>query len=304
MNLTTRARHLQSVTTWPYQTCLQKLRKLGARPVELAKERNWSIDQADAFLLEGDLADDLADTGLTKPWELETDEEIIVKGVQIPSNNAANIQVISEKGPFRIINISVPEHVSRDCLFSDIKVGRNSQLISTGAVHAFVFNEKLPPQDICCDIMMRGMTATLSICNLRTETDLPPLEFQATLKGKLVNERHGNFRHSRSPTRRTVMGLGVVSVEAHGMAKIALQAQLPFKPDCLMVHPCIMEGLQLTSLRVVGVEMSMHLERPRDGMAIFEAARMQIADWLCIEFANETDTRKTIYGAVGGTMDP
>ena len=295
MNLSTRARRLQSVTNWPYQTCLQKLRALGARPAELAQERDWSIDQADTFLLGEDKA--------TKPWELETDEEIVVKGVKIPANSAANIQVISEKGPFRITNISVPEYVSRDCLFTDIKVGKNSQLISTGAIHAFFFDEKRPPQDLSCDIMMRGMTATLSVFNLRTEIDLS-LEFQATLKGKLVNDNHGNLHHSHSPTRRTVMGLGLVPVEPHGTAKITIQAQLPFKPDCLIVHPFVSEGLLLTSLRVVGVEMNMSMEQLRNGLAPFEAPRMQIGDWLCIEVANETVARKIFCGAIGGTMDP
>jgi len=299
MNLTTRARRLQTVTNWSYQTCLQKLRELGARPAELAKERNWCIDQADAYLLDGDIAD----IPVAKLLELETDEEIVVKGVQIPANGCANIQVISEKGPFRLVNIAVPEQVSRDFLFTDIKVGRNSQLISSSAVHAFFFDEKLPPQDLSCDIMMRGMVATLSVCNLRTEVDLP-LEFRATLKGKLVNDNHGNFRHSRSPTKRTVIGLGVIHVEPHGAAKVTIQTQVPFTPDLLMIHPLVSEGLRLLSLRVIGVEMNVSAERFHEGRAPFEARRMQIGDWLCIEVANETDTRKILCGAIGGTMDP
>jgi hypothetical protein len=294
MNLTTRARRLQARTGWPYQTCLQKIRDLGTRPSELAQEHSCSIDQADAVLLEAGAVI----LGPAKPWELETDEEIIVKGVQIPANSSTNIQVISEKGPFRIVNIAVPEHVGRDCVFTDIKVGKNSQFIATSAVHAFFFNEKRP-QDLACDIMLRGMVATLSVTNLRDDR---PLEFQATLKGKLVNDNHGDFRHSRSPTRRTVLGLGVVHIEPHGTAKVTLQTQVLFKPDSLVIHPHVLDGLQITSLRVIGIEMNVSMENLRDGVATFEAPTMQVSDWLCIEVANETGGRKTLCGAIGGTM--
>jgi hypothetical protein len=295
MNLTTRARRLQARTGWPYQTCLQKIRDLGAKPSELAQIHSCSIDQADAVLLDAGAVV----LGSANPWELEPDEEIVIKCAQIPANSSANIQIISEKGPFRIVNILVPEHISRDCVFTDIKVGKNSQLISSGAVHAFFFDEKLPPQDLACDIMMRGMVATLSVTNLRDDRSL---EFQATLKGKLVSDSHGNFHHSRSPTRRTMLGLGVVPVEPHGTTKITLQTQVSFNPDSLFVHPNVLDGLQVTSLRVIGMEMNVSMEQLREGVATFKAPTMQIADWLCIEVANETDIRKTVCGAIGGTM--
>jgi hypothetical protein len=51
MNLSTRARSVQAVTDWPYQKCLQRIRDLGAAPAKLAEQNNWSIHQADAYLL-------------------------------------------------------------------------------------------------------------------------------------------------------------------------------------------------------------------------------------------------------------
>ena len=308
MNLTTRARRLQARTHWPYETCLQKIRDLGARPADLARENGWSIHQADALLLYPSVAGDLAPEGHANDPDpsamatgaLETDEEIVVKDIKVPAHGSANIPIISEKGPFRITSIAVPELVSRDCLIADLKIGRNSQLISSGAIHAFAFDEKLPPQGMYCDIMMRGMVTTLSVCNLNADE---PLDFQATLKGKLIDDAKGNLWHASPPTRRTLLGLGAVHVTPGGKARITLQAQVVFKPDHLIMHPLFSKKLQLTSLRVVGREAAVSQDDLRStGLAFFDAPIMQIGDWLCIEVSNLIDVSQLLCGAIGGTL--
>ena len=51
MNFKTRVHHLQKVTGWPYQKCLQALRNAGAAPAELAKANGWSLPRADVHIV-------------------------------------------------------------------------------------------------------------------------------------------------------------------------------------------------------------------------------------------------------------
>lgn len=300
MNLTTRARRLQTVTNWPYQTCRQKICDLGPEPARLAKENHWTIDQADAFLLYPSVHDALR-TSIKAAHHARGDasgtpEEITVSGIMIPANGSANIAVISEKGPFRLTSIAVPEHVSRDCVFTDIKIGKNSQLVATGAIHGFYFDERMPSREICCDLTRRGMLMTLSVSSLR---DKEPLEFVATLKGKLITS---DLRQSRAPTNRTMLGIGVVRLAPKGGAKITLQTQVDFTPDCLVIHPNVMEGLRMKSIRSVGREVEVTNTDPVTGQIDFAGLTMQIGDWFCIEVVNEADVPRTFCGAIGGAM--
>jgi hypothetical protein len=289
MNLTTRARHLQSATNWPYQTCLQKIRGLGSGPAEVAKQNQWSIDQADLYLIDPVLA-----ISRQFPLPPRVNEEIVVEDVLIPGNGSTNIVVISEKGPFRPTRLVVPEEVGRNFLFTDIQVGKNSQFASSDAVHAIFFVDQEATKDFSFDFMPRGMTMTLKVTNLKASNE--PLAFSAILKGELISAE--SDVHHR--TDRMALGLGATNVLPNKKTRIILRSQLVFRPDYLIVPPDVLDGLRVASLRVVGIEALS--KEPQAGRFDLVAETMQLGDWLCIDVVNETDSPKYVFGAIGGVM--
>jgi hypothetical protein len=53
MSLRNRARRLQEKTGLSYQQALDRLRKLGKRPADLAKQTGWTLETCDRFLIDG-----------------------------------------------------------------------------------------------------------------------------------------------------------------------------------------------------------------------------------------------------------
>jgi hypothetical protein len=51
MSLQSRARHVASVFGFSYQQALQRIRDLGSKPAEIAKQYKWALKEADVFLI-------------------------------------------------------------------------------------------------------------------------------------------------------------------------------------------------------------------------------------------------------------
>lgn len=82
--------------------------------------------------------------------------------------------------PFRPVTIIIPAHLQAGILVSDIKVGKNSQLITPGAIPAAAFAlTNGTPIALRMDTARPGMPITISIANTRDT----PVEFEATLVG-------------------------------------------------------------------------------------------------------------------------
>ena len=99
--------------------------------------------------------------------------KIEVQAAGIPSGHSANVQAICEWGPFRLRKILIPDDVAEHFMVTDVKVGKNSQLYSPGAVPASFFGEAREgrQEGLYFDRLPRGAHATLSV----TCTALPPL---------------------------------------------------------------------------------------------------------------------------------
>jgi hypothetical protein len=51
MNISTRARKISVITGWSYQKSRQAIVALGTRARDLAREKGWTLDRAEAYLI-------------------------------------------------------------------------------------------------------------------------------------------------------------------------------------------------------------------------------------------------------------
>jgi hypothetical protein len=220
-------------------------------------------------------------------------EQIEVGPILVAGNCSANIEVISEKGPFRAQNMIVSEKIARDFFITDIKVGRNSQFVSASAVHASFFARRGMADDLLFDYLSRGMKMTVSVHNMSFEAKT----FHAVLKGSLIAENQSmDCVFTRIP-----IGLGHTIVPANGKGKVSVQLQVVCRALDIVIPTYILDALKVTSVRVVGVE-KLTEKGLTDGEAAFAPGLMQIGDWLCVEVENLSDQPRAFYGTVGGAL--
>ena len=82
----------------------------------------------------------------------------------VAGNSSANINV-QPQVIFRPERLVVPSNIAVDFLITDIKVGKNSQLVSTGALPAVMFTENAFGVRLTMDTAQISMFVTISVTN-------------------------------------------------------------------------------------------------------------------------------------------
>ena len=82
----------------------------------------------------------------------------------VGGNSSANINV-QPQVIFRPERLVVPSNIAVDFLITDIKVGKNSQLVSTGALPAVMFTENAFGVRLKMDTAQISMFVTISVTN-------------------------------------------------------------------------------------------------------------------------------------------
>jgi hypothetical protein len=96
-------------------------------------------------------------------------------------NSSANINV-QPQVIFRPERLVVPSNLAVDFLITDIKVGKNSQLVSTGALPAVMFTEQAFGVRLKMDTAQISMFVTVSVTNQNVQAR----NFQGGLVGPAV----------------------------------------------------------------------------------------------------------------------
>jgi hypothetical protein len=99
----------------------------------------------------------------------------------VAGNSSANINV-QPQVVFRPERLVVPSNVAVDFLITDIKVGKNSQLASTGALPALMFTESAFGVRLKMDTAQISMFVTISVTN----TNANPKSFAGGLVGPAI----------------------------------------------------------------------------------------------------------------------
>ena len=234
---------------------------------------------------------------------MTTDNSIVirVRETQVATACSANISVFCEKGPFRLQEVLIDPAVGRKFFITDLKVGKISQLISSSAVSASFFDETTSArqENLTYNTLPRGSLITLSVTNLTADV----AEFSANLRGILVEDEHPY------ESGRFFVGLGHTLISPKGTCNIAVQPQISFMPDMLVVPMEVFDGLRVRDVRSVGTSVVgvINAEGYRsgriDGSMVMDLApsKMQIGDWLCVEVVNDTDDPKAFYGTIVGS---
>lgn len=223
-----------------------------------------------------------------------SEEKIRTRKFLVPGTSSAQIQVISEKGPFKLRKISVSGDVADSFFVTDIKVGRNSQFVSAAAIPASFFAAITHQENLVFDTTPRGVFMTIEVTNMCAEAK----EFEAELIGELVEGR-SPLQHPNNA--RCVLGLGHTIVDSKGTTTVCSQAQAVFGPDRLFVPAKVLESFRVLDVRVVGESVAGREELQNEEMSLAPSV-MQFGDWLCIDVANDADSEKAFYGAVVGRL--
>jgi len=99
----------------------------------------------------------------------------------VTGNSSANINV-QPQVIFRPERLVVPSNIAVDFLITDIKVGKNSQLVSTGALPAVMFTEQAFGVRLKMDTAQISMFVTVSVTNQNAQSR----NFQGGLVGPAV----------------------------------------------------------------------------------------------------------------------
>jgi hypothetical protein len=101
--------------------------------------------------------------------------------VQGKTSAAICVQPQVEFRPERLV---IPASIADDFLIHDIKIGKNSQLVSTGAIPAAAFTNSSEPSRLRMDVAHLGAFVTVSVTNISQS----PRNFQGVFFGPSVNE--------------------------------------------------------------------------------------------------------------------
>jgi hypothetical protein len=115
----------------------------------------------------------------------------------VPAKSSANISV-QPQVVFRPERLVIPASIAEDFLITDIKVGKNSQLVSTGAIPASAFTNHSEPSRMKMDTAQIAMFVTVSVTNTSKEDKF----FQCAIFGPSVDPSWVSTSAKRFSARR------------------------------------------------------------------------------------------------------
>lgn|GEM_PF-2708416 len=207
---------------------------------------------------------------------------------------------IQAKDPFTPESFSMPEDIARNFLITDIKVGANSQFISTGCIPALLFSDKAIVENLRLDHLSVTKLLKISVTNQAAGAR----RFKASVSGPASPVSIPN------PRWRTILGLGSTPVQAGSITSINVQPQLNFAPDRLVVPSSIGERFQVLDIRTTGLDglvwESMEKSFPGTDFGEKEAGKVHLKEpvltaiFLSIQVKNISDTSCNFQGAFVG----
>jgi hypothetical protein len=202
---------------------------------------------------------------------------------------------------FRPELLTVPSEVVDDFLITDIRVDKNSQLMTSGAVPAAVFSDKAVGERLTFDPVRVAQFLRISVVNQSSVTKRFSAKIAGTVGGYELPELG----------RRFVVGLDSTKVEARGRANVSLQPFMDFVPDRLVVPAFVGKHFRIVDVQVVGqdeyVWESLGVSRSaldfceniRGAVSLKQVVLSQVFLRVCAE--NTTDSPHDFQGAFFGT---
>jgi hypothetical protein len=135
----------------------------------------------------------------------------------------------------------IPDEVAEGLVVTDLKVGRVSQQISTGAFPAELFASTSPRDELLLySVGIVYNSIMMSVANL-TDRDIP---FECCYYFDDPMRRLARYQ------RALVCGLGVTKIAPLGSARVVVQPEVVFSPDRLFVPRSSLEKLVVDRLEM------------------------------------------------------
>lgn len=151
------------------------------------------------------------------------------------------------KSPFLPTWVAIPDEMARHFLVTDIKIGKNSQLVSTGCLPASLFDESMSKrinlEDIGLSIEHLVPNSTrdtfrISVTNASNNSQTITID----IYGRYIGDRPHNIEF------KYALGLGSTLITHNGSANIHVQPQRNFIPSHLFVPSHVLDGIVVDEL--------------------------------------------------------
>jgi hypothetical protein len=231
-----------------------------------------------------------------------------IAGVSVQALSSVNITLDASDlpKPFRVDAIRIPDEVAGHFLVTDVKVGKNSQLLTVGAVPAAVFSESSRVLQPELDVLHEGDSLTLSVTCASIEDQV----FSAEVLGHQVQPGEALLR----ARRRMVLGLGRTLVQPGQWARIDVQPQCPFRPDGLVVPTKVAKHFKIVDFKVGkntqsqlfdglapwGVSVSAEHFAENSERPVVRMDQAQVSMLVAVAVENISDRPQYFQGAVAG----
>jgi hypothetical protein len=152
-----------------------------------------------ADLFDAQISAVLIAAGCQKPVSETSKEYALGLGfTAVAGKSSANINVQPQVA-FRPERLVIPASIAEDFLITDIKVGKNSQLVSTGAIPAAAFTHRSESNRMKMDTAQISMFVTISVTNISNEAK----NFQGVIFGPSVDPSWVSTSARRFSARRS-----------------------------------------------------------------------------------------------------
>ena len=152
-----------------------------------------------ADLFDRQISATLIAAGCQGPVNEDTREYALGFGSTLVRGNSSSNISVQPQVVFRPERLVIPASIAEDFLITDIKVGKNSQLVSTGALPAAAFTVRSESTRMAMDTAQISMFVTVSVTNISKE----PKNFQGVIFGPSLDPTWSSAPAGRFSARRS-----------------------------------------------------------------------------------------------------
>jgi hypothetical protein len=237
-------------------------------------------------------------------------ETLVLRDLLVPRGATANVFAIEgDHELFKPSRIVLPEATSKFFMVADIKVGMNSQLLSTSCFPASLFSELSHAESLDFDAVPRGRNFVLNVWNMDEAASWR--SFGGVVLGEKVAGPDNRYKGEHAG--RTVLGLGYTMVAPGATVLVRSMTQVVFKPDRVALPLSVLEDFEVLSLHVENYqgwklwEISLPADRSvlderRPGVLEPDGGTLQEAEGLVMRVRNKMSEDKPFFGSVLGAM--
>jgi len=153
----------------------------------------------------------------------------------VPPCGSVNL-AIEARCDFFLTRLIIPHDAAGHFLVTDLKCGRDSRLISRGAIPAGCFSDRAFSEDLSLGEVKKGDSIVISVTN------------QSSVDRNFSCSILGEQETTGTEVERRILGYGSTLIPEYGWANIHVQSQVTFRPYRLIVPSTIAHHFKIESV--------------------------------------------------------